>query len=66
MIHSHIDGKTVNEIDGYKIGNNTIETLVIPEGVTKIGNESFNYCTNLRSISLPSTLKNVGDSAFRK
>lgn len=66
VIPSHIDGKTVDEIDGYKIGNNTIETLVIPEGVTTIGKESFNYCTNLRSITLPSTLTNIGDSAFRK
>ena len=37
---------------------------IIPEGVTSIGNETFNNCKLLTNISLPSTLINIGDYAF--
>lgn len=41
-----------------------IETINIPEGVTTIDKNAFFDCTSLKSISLPSTLKTVGHSAF--
>lgn len=34
--------------------------LVIPEGVEKIGNEAFNAANSIETISLPSTLKEIG------
>ena len=42
--------------------NQTIETVIIPEGVTVI--EGFNDCTNLRDIHLPDSLKKIGGWAF--
>lgn len=46
-------GKTVNP-----------RTVIIGEGITAIGKNAFYSCTNLRSVQLPSTLKEIGESAF--
>ena len=42
----------------------SIDSLVIEEGVTEIGNYAFYYCENLRSISLPASLTRIGAFAF--
>ena len=47
----------------------SIETLIIEEGVTGIADTSpgvFQSFKHLKSISLPSTLKKIGDNAFRE
>jgi tetratricopeptide (TPR) repeat protein len=41
-----------------------ITSVVIPEGVTSIGQYAFNYCENLSSVTLPSTLESIDGSAF--
>ena len=41
-----------------------IEKIVIGNGVTSIGNNAFYDCDSLREISLPATLKMIGESAF--
>ena len=46
----------------YECGNMT--EVVIPEGVTWIGNYAFYGCSNLTSITLPQTLEHIGDYAF--
>lgn len=51
------DGKTVVYSNGVS-GN-----LVIPEGVETIGTDAFSH-SNVSSVSLPSTLKNIQASAF--
>ena len=38
--------------------------MVIPEGVTSIGYDAFSNCENLTSVTLPSTLNDIGDEAF--
>ena len=38
--------------------------VVIPEGVTKIGDGAFSQCTNLVSVIFPKTLKEIGCNAF--
>ncbi len=38
--------------------------LVIPEGVTKIGNNAFYNCTDITSITIPKTVNFIGDNAF--
>ena len=43
-----------------------IKTLVVGEGITNLGQCSFYSCTNLTTVSLPSTLTNIGNSAFRE
>ena len=44
--------------------NNEITNLVIPEGVTSIGNYAFDGCIDLTSVSIPSSVISIGGSAF--
>jgi hypothetical protein len=55
---------TVTRYQEGEIGCNAITSVVIPEGVTFIGNGAFRNCENLSSIILPSSLKTVGDGTF--
>ena len=41
-----------------------IKEIVIPKGVTSIGNSAFLHCYFLESITLPNTLETIGDYAF--
>ncbi len=41
-----------------------IKALVLPEGLTEIGDRAFASCKSLSSVVLPSTLKTVGEDAF--
>ena len=44
-------------------GNNALE-VKLPEGLEKIGNESFTHCLFLRRIYIPSTVRQIGNGAF--
>ncbi|MBO4429375.1 MAG: leucine-rich repeat protein, partial [Clostridia bacterium] len=46
------------------VGGELIHDLVIPEGVTSIGNYAFAYCEELTSVTFPSTLESIGDESF--
>ena len=46
------------------IGENTITSVVIPEGVEKIGPYAFAMLTELKEVTLPSTLKYIEYGAF--
>ena len=43
---------------------NEITKIVISEGITQIGSRNFLYCVNVTEVSLPNTLKVVGEAAF--
>lgn len=45
---------------------NLITKVVVCDGVTSIGDRSFNECINLEEISIPETVKSIGGLAFRK
>lgn len=38
--------------------------IVVPDGVTKIGNDAFHGCTNITSVALPNSVTSVGFYAF--
>lgn len=38
--------------------------VVIPDGVTSIGNMAFYWCSSLTSITIPDSVTSIGDSAF--
>ena len=41
-----------------------LESVVISEGVTTIGDRAFYECTNLKEVTFPSTLTEIGKEAF--
>lgn len=43
---------------------NSVNTLIVEEGVTSIGRNAFYYFHSLESVSLPSTLKTIHANAF--
>lgn len=52
-----------------KIGSNAfdylpIKSIIIPDGVEKLENYSFYFCTELENITLPSTLTHIGSQSF--
>lgn len=50
---------------GYKSGtSSSMETLTISEGIEKIGKEAVTSNKKLKSVSLPSTLVEIGESSF--
>ena len=46
------------------IGNDTVVSVVIPEGVEAINKYAFYNCTKLSKVVLPSTCKTIGAHAF--
>ena len=41
-----------------------IKNLIIPSGVTSVGNDAFNGCSGLTSVTIPSSVTSVGNGAF--
>ena len=58
-------GKRVLAIeDNAFSGNDYIESVYIPNGVTHIGEKAFYYCVSLKTVTLPVSLKSMGAQAF--
>lgn len=68
VIPSKIDGIPVKSIGYYSMSrgsyNETIESVIIPEGITTISTNAFRSCYNLKSISLPKSLQKLGSDSF--
>ena len=52
-------GKTV-----VGVTNNKVEYIVIPDGVTGIGDRAFLDCYSLRKITIPESVTSIGEDAF--
>ncbi len=46
------------------INDALIENLVIPNGITTIGDYVFSFCTSLKSVEMPKSLTRIGEGAF--
>ena len=42
-----------------------IETVIIEDGVTSIGNHAFDQCSHITSVTIPNSVRNIGNFAFR-
>lgn len=54
----------INVIEDGAFAASEISEVVIPEGVTEIGDYAFYGCPNLKSVVLPATLQTIGKGAF--
>ena len=64
IVPSEIAGKAIVKIEGTFYDNKSIEKVVLPEGITIIGEQTFYGCTNLKSVILPKSTKIIDDYAF--
>ena len=62
--HLKIQGK--GEVRTYDFSEKAakIKKVTVASGITGIGSYTFNRCQNLKSVSLPKTLKSIGNSVF--
>ena len=66
VIPSEYEGLPVVEIaEGALKENRYIESIVIPDTVTKIGAYAFEYLQNVRTIFVPDSVTSIGEGAFR-
>lgn len=68
VIPSTIDGKTVTQIgnDAFKGYNGTegkpnITSIIIPDTIVTIGDNVFDYCLQLTTINIPSSVTSIGE-----
>ena len=57
-------GLTAIGNDTFVSGYNSLQTVVIPNSVTSIGERAFKTCTALENISLGTGVQTIGESAF--
>ena len=43
---------------------NQATEIIIPDGVTSIGDSTFEYCSSLESVTIPDGVTSIGDGAF--
>ena len=59
------EGNKIKEIGHSSfISCSSLESIVIPDGVEKLGAFTFNGCSSLKSVTLPATLAEIGSQAF--
>jgi hypothetical protein len=56
--------KTINEINSNAFNGSTLESVTIPDSVTKIGSGAFAEIKTLKTITFGKSLKEIGSEAF--
>ena len=46
-------------------GKRNIKSVVISDGLERIGSNSFSGCTNMETITIPSSVTSIGENAFK-
>ena len=47
------------------VGDKTVTSVNVPDGITELGEGAFSGCNSLQSVTLPDSLTTIGDSAFK-
>ncbi len=70
-VSTHLKSKPIiedNVLIGIESGiierRSSIKQIIVPVGVTKLGENAFRECRKLESVELPETIETIGDSAF--
>lgn len=64
-IPSEIDGLPVTAIKDHAFKNSVnLKSVVIADGIKRIGEEAFYYCSNLSNVLLPNSVTDIDRSAF--
>ena len=65
QIPERIDGYTVTGIgENAFSGCRSLQSIVLPDGITELGNFAFMDCRALRKVKMPKSLQSIGNSAF--
>lgn len=59
------EGKVTAVADACFKDNAGLKTVVISQGVTKLGHEVFSGCTSLENLTIPASMAAIGHSAFQ-
>ena len=51
--------------DIYLARNNSLKSVIVPEGITTLSENAFSNCDNLVEVRLPESLLTIGDYAFQ-
>lgn len=57
---------TTTHIDHHAFGGNKFYSVHIPASITHIGNDAFNECTQLVTVTLPESIVEIGNNCFRR
>lgn len=64
VLPSYIDGYAVHAIADNAFQSDTLQSVVIPHGVTTVGWFAFYECPALISVTIPASVTSIGYSAF--
>ena len=65
QITSFTFGDAVESIPAYLCyGMENLQSVVIPNSVTSIGESAFSYCSSLTSVTIPNSVTSIGERAF--
>ncbi|MBO5939034.1 MAG: leucine-rich repeat protein [Clostridia bacterium] len=64
VIPAMIDGYAVREIADNAFSSKQLKSVIITNGITKIGWFSFQNCPSLASVTIPNSIESIGYSAF--
>ena len=63
-VPAELDGHPVREIGEEAFRDCDLTTVILPEGLTSIGDSAFYFCNSLTAVTLPDSLTSIGDDAF--
>ena len=55
---------TVTKIGEYAFGSNAFTSLTLPDSITEIGEEAFEYCSSLTTVEIGSRISTIDEKTF--